>query len=203
MQNVTRISVFAFAALSMCAGAEVVRPRLPLPPVPPVFRPSVVKADEKPVIVESARVVAGDNGLVRRVETTLTFTNPNLRTFEGELEFPLPAGATVCGYALEVNGEMVPGVVCEKESARTAFENERKKGIDPGVVEHVKGNVWKTRIYPLLPNTPRKARVDYVEPNEAAAAGACVVEKDGDDVFAATVAEVSAESRADRLRKAL
>ena len=203
MQNATLISAFAFAALSMCAGAEVVRPRPPLPPVPPVFRPAVVKADEKPVIVESARVVAGDNGLVRRVETMITFTNPNPRTFEGELEFPLPAGATVCGYALEVNGEMVPGVVCEKESARTAFENERKKGIDPGVVEHVKGNVWKTRIYPLLPNAPRKARVDYVEPNEAAASGACVVERDGDDVFAATVAEVSAESRADRLRRAV
>ena len=187
----------------MCAGAEVVQPRPPLPPVPPAFRPAVVKADEKPVIVESARVVAGDNGLVRRVETTLTFTNPNQRPFEGELEFPLPEGATVCGYALEVNGEMVPGVVCEKESARTAFENERKKGIDPGVVEHVKGNVWKTRIYPLLPNAPRKARVDYVEPNAAAASGACVVERDGDDVFAATVAEVSAESRADRLRRAV
>ena len=190
----------------MCAAAEVAVPRHPIapePPVPPpVFRTAVAKADEKPVIVETSRVVAGDNGLVRRVETTITFTNPNSRTFEGELEFPLPAGATVCGYALEVNGEMVPGVVCEKETARTAFENERKKGIDPGVVEHVKGNVWKTRIYPLLPNVPRKARVDYIEPNASAAAGACVVEKDGDDVFAATVAEVSAESRADRLRKA-
>ena len=159
-------------------------------------RPTKSRSSSRP------RAIASDNGLVRRVETTITFTNPNPRTFEGELEFPLPAGATVCGYALEVNGEMVPGVVCEKETARTAFENERKKGIDPGVVEHVKGNVWKTRIYSLLPNAPRKARVDYVEPNAEAAAGACVVEKDGDDVFSATVAEATAESRADRLRKA-
>ena len=204
MKNMIRVSV-VFAALSICASADVVVPRQPVPepPVPPpVFRPTVVKTDEKPVIVETARVIASDNGLVRRVETTITFTNPNSRTFEGELEFPLPAGATVCGYALEVNGEMVPGVVCEKETARTAFENERKKGIDPGVVEHVKGNVWKTRIYPLLPNVPRKARVAYVEPNAEAAAGACVVERDGADVFAATVAEATAESRADRLRKA-
>ena len=190
----------------MCAVAEVATPRQPVIPEPtvprPVFRPAVAKADERPVIVETSRVVEGDNGLVRRVGTTITFTNPNPRTFEGELEFPLPAGATVCGYALEVNDEMVPGVVCEKETARTAFENERKKGVDPGVVEHVKGNVWKTRIYPLLPNVPRKARVDYIEPNASAAAGACVVERDGDDVFVATVAEVSAESRADRLRKA-
>ena len=189
----------------MCAGAKVIEPRQPMPPEPsepPVFRPTVVRVDEKPVIVETVRAIASDNGLVRRVETTITFTNPNSRTFEGELEFPLPAGATVCGYALEVNGEMVPGVVCEKETARTAFENERKKGIDPGVVEHVKGNVWKTRIYPLMPKVPRKARVDYIEPNADAAVGACVVERDGDDVFVATVAEVSAESRADRLRKA-
>ena len=77
----------------------------------PIFHPSVIKADEKPVVVETSVKIAEDNGLFRRVETTIVFTNPNGRAFEGELEFPVPDGATVCGYQLEVNGSMVPGVV--------------------------------------------------------------------------------------------
>jgi len=191
----------SFAAVSL-AVAQVRMPEQPMPPPSPVFRPALVRADEKPVVVETSREIAADNGLVRRVATTITFTNPNGRAFEGELEFPLPDGATVCGYALEINGELVPGVVCGKEAARTAFDNEKRKGVDPGVVEHVKGNLWRTRIYPLLPNTPRKARIEYIEPNASAAVGTCVAEKCGGDVFVGTAAEPESASRADLLRKA-
>ena len=83
---------------------------------------------------------------------------------------------------------MVPGVVCEKEKARVAFENETKKGVDPGIVEHVKGNIWKTRIFPLILKTPRKAEVDYIAPKSFG--DDCVTtvfERDGYDCFMASV----------------
>ena len=182
-------------------GALVFLALVEPPVLPPVFRPAALCENEKPVIVETASEIVAENGLYSRVATTITFTNPNERAFEGELEFPLPQGATVCGYALEINGALVPGVVCGKEEARTAFENEKRKGIDPGLVEHVKGNVWKTRIYPLLPKVPRKARVEFIQPL-AAPAGIVVVEKDGEDIFVGEALKPSAESRADRLRKA-
>ena len=156
--------------------AEVV----PLPP--PVIRVGDLRSDEKPVTVESAATVAADNGLYRRVSTTFTFTNPNARQMSADFEFPLPEGATVCGYALEIDGVMVPGVVTGKEKARVAFESEKAKRVDPGLVEHVKGNVWQTRIFPLLPNTPRKAQVDYIVPL-AEGGDATVYERDGEDVF--------------------
>ncbi len=199
-----RISLCALA-LAAAVGASAQK-SVPAPVPPPFVRVADVRADERPVEVSSQEETVADNGLYRRVETTLTFTNPNGRAFEGELEFPLPAGATVCGYALEVNGALVPGVVCAKEAARVAFENERRKGVDPGVVEHVKGNVWRTRIYPLLPKTPRRARVAYIAESPAAATNAAprtVVERDGADVFVGTRVEASdGLSRADRLRAA-
>ena len=171
-----------------------------------VFRPAQMATDEKPVVVETTAKIAADNGLFRRVETTIVFTNPNSRVFEGELEFPVPDGATVCGYELEVNGSMVPGVVVPKEEARVAFENEKRKGVDPGIVEHVKGNVWKTRIYPLNPNTPRKAMVAYIVADEVSAKDIKkVYEKFGDEVFVGEyLGEAAAKSEplADRLRKA-
>ena len=154
----------------------------------PGIRVVNIRADEKPVKVDTAEETVSENAFFRRVKATFTFTNPNARQMAGEFEFPIPDGAFVCRYALEVNGEMVPGVVCEKEKARVAFENEIKKGVDPGLVEQVKGNVWKTRIFPLVPNTPRKAEVEYIAPKDVGGdAPATVCERDGDDVFAASV----------------
>ncbi len=199
----------AFAALAIAAVAadavSLPRPPRPEPPLPPpVFRPALERAGEHQVKVECAREIVEDNGLLRKVSASIVFTNPNQRVFEGELELPLPERAAVCGYALEVNGTMVPGVVVGKDEARIAFENEKRQGVDPGIVEHVKGNVWRTRIYPLMPGAPRKAQIDYIVENDVAAADAKapVVERDGEDVFLGEIAQGGGESRAERLRKA-
>ena len=147
----------ALSALAVCAKSIIHTPEPVVPRPVPVFVPKNLHTNEQAVAVASESETVAANALYRMVKTTITFTNPNSRAFEGELEFPVPEGATVCGYELEINGNMVPGVVVGKEEARTAFENEKRKGIDPGIVEHVKGNVWRTRIYPLNPNTPRRA----------------------------------------------
>lgn len=152
------------ASLTASAKEPVVIPRPnPIPPIePPMIHPVDLRANEKPIAVEKSEAVVEENAYFKRMRASFTFTNPNARTMQGDFEFPIPEGAFVCGYALEINGEMVPGVVCEKEKARVAFENEVRKGVDPGLVEQVKGNVWKTRIFPLNPQTPRKAEVEYV-----------------------------------------
>ena len=203
------ILAIAFAASAIAAGAadavSLPRPPRPEPPLPPpVFRPALERAGEQPVKVECTREIVEDNGLLRKVSASIVFTNPNQRVFEGELELPLPDRAAVCGYALDVNGTMVPGVVVGKDEACIAFENEKRQGVDPGIVEHVKGNVWRTRIYPLMPGVPRKAQIDYVVENDVAAADATapVVERDGEDVFLGEIAQGGGESRAERLRKA-
>ena len=188
----------AVAAIPMAAIANTIVPA-PVPPPPaPVVRVVDLRADEKPVSVEKSESVVEENAYFRRVKSTFIFLNTNQRVMSGEFEFPIPAGASVCGYSLQIGAEMVPGVVCEKEKARVAFENETKKGVDPGIVEQVKGNIWKTRIFPLNPKTPRKAEVEYVAPKAGGAAGA-VYERDGDDVFVAT-AEADASKSAETIQ---
>ena len=155
------------------------------PPVePPVVRPVDLRANEQPIAVEKTEAVVEENAYFKRVKVSFVFTNPNSRVMQGDLEFPIPVDAVVCGYRLEVNGEMVPGVVCEKEKARVAFENETRKGVDPGLVEQVKGNLWKTRIFPLNPKTPRKAEVEFIAP-KATLPPSVVYERDGDTVYRA------------------
>ena len=62
---------------------------------------------------------------------------------------------------LDVDGQIVDGVVVEKQAARIAFEKEVRKGVDPGFVESVGGNVFRTRVYPIRPQQTRIVRVIY------------------------------------------
>ena len=134
------------------------------PAVPPIVRPVGLRSDEKPVDVTEWRVDARVSGAFAVVKTTIVVGNSNGRALEGALEFPLPDGASVCGYALDVDGVLTDGVVVPKEKARVAFEAEVKKGVDPGLVEHLKGNAYRTRIYPIPARGSRRLRVDYVAP---------------------------------------
>ncbi len=62
---------------------------------------------------------------------------------------------------LDVDDVIVDGVVVEKEKARLTFEKEVCKGVDPGFVEMVTGNVFRTRVYPIEPGRTRTVRVIY------------------------------------------
>ena len=79
-------------------------------------------------------------GMITETRMTLTFYNPHNRILEGDLHFPLPEGATVSGYALDIKGKMVDGVVVEKKKGRVVFEKIVRQGIYPGLVECTKGN---------------------------------------------------------------
>ena len=102
-----------------------------------------------PVSLAKADVAAVIAGGLARTCMTLTFENAADRVLEGELVFPLPEGATVCAYALDVGGQLVESVTVEKDKARITFETEVRKGIDPGIVEKVQGNNFRTRVYPI------------------------------------------------------
>lgn len=197
-----KYSFFAVLAALVCAlnvSAKVVVPRPPLRPTP-VITVGDLRGNETNVIVEAKETVAAENAFFRRVKVNLSFTNPNARVMSGELEFPIPDGAFVCGYALEINGDMIPGVICEKEKARVAFENETRKRVDPGIVEHVKGNIWRTRIFPLNPKTPRKAEVEYIVAKDDMKPSK-IYERDGNEVFVATYSgeEKKSQSIADKI----
>lgn len=102
------------------------------------------------------------HGAIAETKMTMTFFNPHQRMLEGQLYFPLPEDTFVSGYALDINGKMIDGVVVEKNRARVVFENIVRQGIDPGLLEWSGGNTFKTRIYPLPPRNSRKISVRYI-----------------------------------------
>ena len=123
-----------------------------------------VKLDEKtvPMTVQSLRIDVHIAGTVSRTTLIVTFENPHDRDLEGELTFPLPDGAALCGYGLDIDGEMVDASLVEKQKARVVFEEELRKGVDPGLLEQVRGNQFRTRIWPLPARGRRSVMVEYV-----------------------------------------
>ncbi len=120
------------------------------------------RAAEKPIVLSGLDARVRIFGHLAETTMTMKFYNPNSRVLEGELEFPLPEGAVVSGYALDINGDLVEGVAVEKEKARVVLETEIRRGVDPGLVEKVKGNNFKTRVYPLSANSTRTVQVVYI-----------------------------------------
>ena len=115
-----------------------------------------------PLGLSDLRIEARIFGSVAETTTTMTFTNPMARVMEGDLYFPLPEGATVSGYALDIGGVMVDGVAVEKHEARRVFEQVVRRGIDPGLVQWTKGNNFQTRVFPIPANGSRTVRIQYV-----------------------------------------
>jgi hypothetical protein len=141
--------------------ADQPQPAPPPAPDGPVLR-VVDTPDARPVPIAKAHLHAVVNGPLSQTTLTLTFRNDEDRVLEGELTFPLPEGATVSGYGLDVDGVIVDGVPVEKQQARVSFEKEVRKGIDPGLIEHVSGNNFRTRVYPIPARGTRTVRVQYV-----------------------------------------
>lgn len=156
------------ALLLLCSSVvhaqdvQFARVDAPLSTRPPVLMVKSGK-DKKsePLALAKVDIDVAIVGQTAQTSMTMTFTNHLDRVMEGELVFPLPDGSSVSGYALDINGKLVDAVVVEKHEARIIFESEQRKGIDPGLVEWVKGNNFRTRIWPIPAKGSRTIRVRY------------------------------------------
>lgn len=142
-------------------GDEIGRKR-PLPPILPPPPPVVwVRPELKPMTLSAANIDIKVRGHLATTRMELAFHNPNGRVIEGELVFPLGEGQSVSGYELEVDGRMRQAVAVPKDKGREIFEDVVRRGVDPGLAELTKGNVFRTRLYPIPANGIKKVAVSF------------------------------------------
>lgn len=91
----------------------------------------------------------------------MEFCNNTDRVLEGELIFPMPDGVSISRYAIDINGKMREAVPVEKEKGQVVFENIVRRNVDPGLLEKVEGNNFRTRIYPIPANGCRTVLIGY------------------------------------------
>ncbi|OWP81425.1 TonB-dependent receptor [Flavobacterium covae] len=100
-------------------------------------------------------------GNIAYTTTEMHFFNASTRPMEADLLFPLPEGVSVSRYAIDINGKIREAVPVNKNKGKQVFEAIEHRRVDPGLLEKVEGNNFKTRIFPLLPNNERIVIIGY------------------------------------------
>ncbi|GHT11457.1 hypothetical protein FACS189426_13370 [Bacteroidia bacterium] len=121
------------------------------------------KADSAEVYLQSLDIQVEVTGNIASTKYVMVFKNRTGKILEGELLFPLPDGVTVSHYALDINGKMREAVPVEKAKATQVFEEIEQRRVDPGLLERVEGNNFRTRIYPIPSNGTRTISIGYEE----------------------------------------
>ncbi len=91
------------------------------------------------------------------------FYNPNKRTLEGQLDFPLAEGVIVSRFAMDVNKKLREGVIVAKDKGRVTYEEIVNRRVDPGLLEVTRGNNFRSRVYPLFPEKEKHIVIAYEE----------------------------------------
>lgn len=119
--------------------------------------------DSSEVYLQSLDIQVEVTGNIATTKYTMVFKNRTGKILEGELLFPLPDGTTASHYALDINGKMREAVPVEKAKATQVFEEIVHRRVDPGLLERVEGNNFRTRIYPFPAHGTRTISIGYEE----------------------------------------
>lgn len=106
----------------------------------------------KEVVLKKVSIETKITGRISTNIVTMVFKNNSDRLKQGRITFPLPEGVNVSGYALDINGKLRNAVPVEKEKAKEVYESRKKRNVDPGILEKVEGNSFRTTIYPIAAN---------------------------------------------------
>jgi len=101
-------------------------------------------------------------GAVAETSVTTAFSSNATERLQGEFKLQLPADAVITGYALDIEGKMVDGVLVDRAKAQAVYASKVRAKIDPGLAEVSNDNVFSTRIFPITPKNGRTVRVKFV-----------------------------------------
>lgn len=116
-----------------------------------------------PLSVTHHRVNAVINETAAETHIDQAFFNHQPRVIEGLYMFPLPQGASISGFAMDIEGKMTKGELLDAEKARSIYEDIVRKMKDPGLLEYIGKGLFKTRIYPIEPLKEKKVKLEYQE----------------------------------------
>ncbi len=121
-------------------------------------------ANERDLGLKRFDVAVTLRGAIAETTVTASFANPTSETLEGEFRLRLPTGAIVTGYALDIGGQLVDGVLVDRPQAKAVYEARVRRQVDPGVAEVAADGAFSTRVFPIAPGAGRKIQLSFVTP---------------------------------------
>jgi Ca-activated chloride channel family protein len=89
------------------------------------------------------------------------FYNPNPQRLEGTYIFPLPDGAAIDKFAMDVDGQMMEAELLSADKARSIYEEIVRRQRDPALLEYAGRGAFKVRIFPIEPNSKKHVKLQY------------------------------------------
>src|SRR5947209_8926917 len=135
---------------------------MPVPPLHFVFAPLEVTSHHVDVKID--RQVA-----VTSIDQE--FYNPNDQRLEGIYIFPVPKGAHIDKFSMEIGGKMADAELLPADKARYLYEDIVRKMRDPALLEYAGRDLFKVRIFPIEPHSRKPIKISYTEllPNDTGA----------------------------------
>ena len=126
-------------------------------PVPPGHFPFA------PLEVTNHHVGVKIDGQVAITSIDQEFYNPNDQRLEGFYMFPVPKGAHLDKFSMEIGGKTVDAELLPADKARRIYEDIVRKLRDPALLEYAGRDMFKVRIFPIEPRSRKPVKVSYTE----------------------------------------
>jgi Ca-activated chloride channel family protein len=140
-------------------------PRPPVPPEPPrplpppAWRPHTFA----PLEVSSCKLTGKIQDQVAVTTIDQEFYNPNNARLEGTFIFPVPKGAQLDHFAMEIDGKKAEAELLAADKARTIYEDIVRRAKDPALMEYSGRDLFKVRIFPIEPNSKKRITIRYTQ----------------------------------------
>lgn len=89
------------------------------------------------------------------------FRNPTSRRLEGTFLLPVPRGAQLKTFAMEINGKSVEAELLAAPKARKIYEDIVRRQRDPALLEFMGRDLYKVRIFPIEPHETKRIALSY------------------------------------------
>jgi Ca-activated chloride channel homolog len=116
------------------------------------------------------RVNVEINHPLAHTQVDQVFHNASNRELEGTYLFPIPTGASLSQFAMDVDGKMTKAELLQADQARRIYEDIVRRRIDPGLLEYAGQNLFRARVYPIPAQGDKRIQLSYDQllPTESA-----------------------------------
>ena len=121
------------------------------------------QANLEPLMIRSHRVTVTIRERSAETRVEQVFRNNTGQRLEATYIFPVPAGASVSGFAMWVNGQRLQGELLDAGQARSIYEQIVARMRDPGLVESMGGNLFRARVFPIEPNSDQRIELSFTQ----------------------------------------
>src|SRR5262247_2250696 len=151
---VLAIGLFLLGGISQSRGDGFIVIERPIY-IPPTHFPFA------PLEVTSHQVNVKIDGQVAITSIDQEFYNPNDQRLEGFYMFPVPKGAHIDKFSMEIAGKSVEAELLPADKARGIYEDIVRKMRDPALLEYAGRDIFKVRIFPIEPNSKKRITLSY------------------------------------------